>query len=107
MNLDESPRLEIIKLLKNFKFKKKNIFLTHGGILLAVSPKSNDGSHISIKVLMGWQLSEVTKIDGTVKIDSGYVIVGRVLRDERGEWLLDFNRRLGNALFFMLNYEVS
>ncbi|KAH1121591.1 hypothetical protein J1N35_004751 [Gossypium stocksii] len=39
-------------------------------------------------------------MDGTVKIDFGYAAAREDLRDEQGEWLFGFNKRLGKCSIF-------
>ncbi|MBA0792010.1 hypothetical protein Gohar_016543, partial [Gossypium harknessii] len=38
--------------------------------------------------------------DGAVKVDYGDVVVGGITRDQHGNWILVFNRRLGQCSVF-------
>lgn len=47
------------------------------------------------------------RVDGSIKVDLRYVIVGGVLRNGRGEWIMDFIRKLGRFVpFFRQNYGI-
>lgn len=40
------------------------------------------------------------KISGLVKVELRYVVAGRILRDEQGEWILDLNQWLRKCSIF-------
>lgn len=37
------------------------------------------------------------KMDGSIKVDSSYAAARGVLRNDRGEWIIGFNQRLGRC----------
>lgn len=41
-------------------------------------------------------------IDGVVQMNTGLFVVGGMIRDEKGKWILGYNRFLGKYLVFVV-----